>query len=145
MRSFSICFMLLAGMLLTAGCGSGSSITTYPISGTVTFKGEAVPKGSITFVPDTRRDNRGASVSIDIVDGKFDSSTASRGHVGGPHIVRVVGLDGKSGDEFFPDGEMLFPDYEVEMDLPSESSTQTLEVPADLKFPKRRFQLGNGA
>lgn len=136
--SLSTASLVLAFMALTSGCFSGGDPATYPISGTVQFRDQPVPDGSITLIPDSRQGNTGAAVSIDIVNGKFDSSSAGRGHVGGPHLVRVVGLDGKGDGDLFPHGQMLFPDYETTIDLPPEGSTQEIVVPADLKMPKRR-------
>lgn len=136
--SLSTAVLTLALLTLTSGCFSSGDPATFPISGSVTFGQQPVPDGSITLIPDSRQGNSGAAVSIDIVDGKFDSATAGRGHVGGPHTLRVVGLDGKGDGDLFPNGQMLFPDYETTIDLPQEGSTQEIVVPADLKMPKRR-------
>ncbi|PQO31244.1 hypothetical protein C5Y96_12940 [Blastopirellula marina] len=125
-------------LAVSLGCNSKAGLATYPVSGTVTYQGKPVPDGSITLIPDSRQGNSGAAVSIDIVNGKFDSATADRGHVGGPHMVRVVGLDGKGDGDLFPHGQMLFPDYETTLDLPKEGSTQEIVVPIDLKMPRRR-------
>jgi len=131
--------MLLALTTITAsGCFSGSDSTTYAISGTVKFGQQLVPDGSITLIPDTRQGNSGAALSLDIVNGKFNSASAGRGHVGGPHLVRVVGLDGKGDGDLFPNGQMLFPDYETTIDLPKDATTQDIVVPVDLKMPRRR-------
>lgn len=43
--------VVLACVPLTGGCGP-SGPTTYPVSGTVTFNGEPLPDGYITFVPE---------------------------------------------------------------------------------------------
>lgn len=136
--SLSIGFLVLALMTVTTGCFSGGDPATYPISGTVNFGQQPVPDGSITFIPDSRQGNSGAAVSMDIVDGKFSSASADRGHIGGPHLVRIVGMDGKGDGDLFPHGQMLFPDYETTIDLPKEETTQDFVVPADLKMPKRR-------
>ena len=126
---------------ISIGCNSSSGPATYPISGTVHFGDKPVPAGSIMLTPDVGEGNSGMAVSIEIVDGKFDSSTAKSGHVGGPHIVKIVGLDGKGDDDLFPKGQMLFPDYEMSLDLPKEASEQELKVPGDLKMPKRSSKL----
>jgi len=128
----------------SGGCRPTSDLKTYPISGTVTYQGQPVPIGSITLVPDSTQGNRGAAVSVDIVDGKFDSANASRGHVGGPHVVTVVGLDGKGDDDLFPKGYMLFQDYQIKLDLPKEPSTEDIVVPTDQSKPSRRVRPSAG-
>ncbi|MBA2117977.1 hypothetical protein [Bremerella alba] len=128
----------------TFGCGGKSDSGTYPISGTVTYQGKPVPVGSLTLVPDSSQGNRGAAVSMEIVDGKFDSANASRGHVGGPHLATIVGLDGNGDDDLFPMGYMLFQDYQVSLDLPQEESTQDIVVPTDRKKPGRRSRNSSG-
>lgn len=143
--SLSVSVLLLASAVLTSGCFSGGDPATYGISGTVQFGDKPVPNGSITLIPDTRQGNSGAALSLDIVDGNFSSAGADRGHVGGPHMVRVVGMDGKGDGDLFPNGQMLFPDYETTIDLPKEETTQTIVVPGDLKMPKRRPTSGGSA
>ncbi|PQO44845.1 hypothetical protein [Blastopirellula marina] len=131
----------VAMAVVTFGCNSSSGPESYPISGTVLFGDKPVPAGSIMLTPDVSEGNSGMAVSIDIVDGKFNSNTAKSGHVGGPHIVKIVGLNGKGDDDLFPKGQMLFPDYEMSLDLPKEASEQELKVPGDLKMPKRSSKL----
>jgi len=55
-------------VLLGPGCGP-SGPKTYPVSGTVTFNGEKIPKGHIVFVP---VDESIAPDAGEIVDGRFD-------------------------------------------------------------------------
>lgn len=136
-----VTILLLAA---TIGCGSQTGPTTYPISGTVNYQGEPVPIGSITLVPDSTQGNRGAAVSLEIVDGKFDSANAARGHVGGPHVATIVGLDGKGDGDLFPKGFMLFQDYQVKLDLPMEGSTQEIVVPTNQKKPDTRVRRSSG-
>ncbi|QDU78124.1 hypothetical protein Pan97_52050 [Bremerella volcania] len=119
------------------GCRAKSDLETYPISGTVTYQGKPVPIGSITLIPDSNQGNRGAAVSLEIIDGKFDSASASRGHIGGPHVATIIGLDGKGDDDLFPKGYMLFQDYQMTLDLPKEPSTKDIVVPTDQKKPRR--------
>ncbi|PQO33037.1 hypothetical protein [Blastopirellula marina] len=129
--------LFLVGMApLALGCGASNDLKTYPISGTVMFKDKPVPAGSITLIPDASNGSGGAAVSLDIIDGKFDSELADRGHIGGKHMVNIVGLDGNGDGDLFPKGQMLFPDYQTTLDLPQEASTQEIIIPADLKMPK---------
>jgi hypothetical protein len=122
---------LLAGM---SGCGSDGP-PRYHLSGSVTYGGQPIPAGSVTLIPDSAQGNSGPAVSVPIENGKFDTRSSGTGHVGGPHIAKITALDGKGGDEFFPQGQPMFPDYEMPVDLPEQDGTQDLEVPADWKAP----------
>jgi hypothetical protein len=50
MQRYSLILILCTFLTCLLGCGGGGS-DTVPISGIVTFNGEAVPKGSITLTP----------------------------------------------------------------------------------------------
>ena len=126
------CLTLLA-CLAVAGCGGSgdSGPPRYILTGTVTFKGQPVPKGFIQFTPDASKGNSGPASGAPIVDGKF---TTERGTIGGPHRVQVTGMDGvktvESGEEL-PDGKRLFRPWEFVADLPKETMTVNYEVPAE--------------
>ncbi len=53
--------------MLLAGCGSSSDRTG--LEGTVTFAGELLPKGSITFLP--QAGTRGPAAGGNVEDGRF--------------------------------------------------------------------------
>lgn len=74
------------------GCSSGDR--NLEVSGTVTFKGTPVPMGTILFEPDAAKGNKGRGVMAEIKDGAY-RSRPGQGVVGGPHVVRIVGFDGK--------------------------------------------------
>ena len=120
-------FGLLCTVLLLVGCG-GERL--HNLSGAVTFKGKPVPTGHIVFEPDTSAGNKGAAAFAKIKDGRYDTSgEGGHGSVGGPHHVRILGLDG------IPRGELLnglpvFPEYSTTADLPKKDATQDFEVPA---------------
>jgi hypothetical protein len=50
------------------------------------------------------------------------------GTVGGPHLVRILGLDGIPRGELV-NGSPLFPEYNTTADLPKEDTTLDFEVP----------------
>jgi hypothetical protein len=119
---------ILAGILALNGCNKGGA-RGYNVSGTVTYKGQPIPVGSIVFEPDAGKGNSGPSGSAQIKDGKYDTSLpGGKGTVGGPHLVRIIGLDGKPAGEL-TEGTPLFPDYRTTIDLPKETSTQNFDVP----------------
>lgn len=114
-----------------AGCGGNSDPTKrFDLSGTVTFDGKPVPAGTILFEPDAGKGNKGPAGFATIADGKFDTSVGGKGTIGGPHVARLSGSEGKSGD-----GAPLFADFTVGVNLPKEKSTQKFEVPATAKAP----------
>lgn len=130
-----VCLALAAcGLAIVAGCGEEGP-TRYQLSGKVTYGGQPIPAGSVTFIPDSSQGNSGPAASVDIVNGMYNTSSG-KGHVGGPHILKITGLDGKASDEF-PKGAPMFPDYETKADLPKEDGTKDLDVPSDHVMPKQ--------
>lgn len=107
-----------------AGCGK----TDRPLSGTVTFKGKPVPSGEIMLTPDNSKGNFAPSVLVIIKDGTYETPS-DRGHWGGPYRARVSGYGpdpaGREGT-----GKLLFYNYEVAFDLPEDTATFDIDVPA---------------
>lgn len=128
----------LAALLFVAGCGSDGP-PRYHLSGKVTHGGSPIPAGSVMFTPDTSQGNSGPAVSLKIRQGAYDSTWEGIGHVGGPHRVTITALDGQKSDEF-SEGMPMFPDYETQLDLPREKSTQDLEIPSEWKAQKPASQ-----
>lgn len=129
-------------LLAVVGCGGGSDVTRYDVSGTVTFDGAPVPAGTITFLPASG--NTGPGGSATIKDGKYDTAAGGKGPTGGPHTVVITGFDGKSdpGNEL-PYGKPLFTEYKTEADLPKQKATQDFNVPASAK-PKEPVAVPKG-
>jgi hypothetical protein len=144
LKPLSTMTVALAGLLFLSGCGSDGP-PRYHMSGKVTHGGKPIPAGSVMFVPDTNQGNSGPATSVEIREGEFDTKWAGTGHVGGPHRVTVTALDGQESDEFSA-GMPLFPDYELELDLPKEKATQDLDVPADwiAEKPKSNAPMSHG-
>ena len=126
---------LVAVVTLLAGCGGGSdSATAFHVRGEVQFDGKPLPAGKIYFTPDASQGNQGPQGTATIVDGKYDTEESRFGIVGGPYIVRIEGYDGvqpeDDEDGLFPDGQVIFRDYEVKLDLPKADHVEDLNVPA---------------
>lgn len=117
---------LLALLLL---CGCSSAPPEYHLSGTVQYGGQLVPAGQIFFEPDYTKGNDGQAGFAYIKDGRFDTRDRGKGVLGGPHVVRIHGADGKPAAEL-PVGRPLFKEYKKSLDLPREHGTLNLEVPA---------------
>lgn len=86
---------ILAGMglVLVLGCGDSSGLATrYPVSGTVTYKGQPVEKGTIGFIP-TEADGRPATGELK--DGAYSLTTLTPndGALPGSYKVTVVSVD----------------------------------------------------
>jgi hypothetical protein len=61
-------------VVLVIGCGGDDLGKRYAVSGTITYKGKPLPKGTIAFVS-VKPDGRGASGVIE--DGKYQMTTQS--------------------------------------------------------------------
>ncbi len=91
-RSAALGIMLVVvSSVLLVGC-SDSGPKRYRLQGTVEFDGKPVPAGTVYFDPDSAKGNKGPQGYASIVDGKFDTEKAGKGHVGGPMKIRIVGL-----------------------------------------------------
>lgn len=126
----SLAWLLCVALL--AGCDSGERV--YQLSGKITYKGKPVPSGFVIFEPDGAQGNSGAPGRAEIIGGEYDTR-GERGHgiVGGPHRVRIVGMDGGShgqtaGEVGLP--SPLFAEYTVTEDLPQQDGEKDFEVPA---------------
>lgn len=122
---------LLIVLSLLTGCSDNSGPQRYEVSGSVTFDGKPVPKGFVTFSPDTEAGNSGPGGGAEIRDGVYRTADG-KGVVGGPHRIRIIGFDGmartESGEEL-ADGASLFTPYETTIDFPDEDTVQNFEIP----------------
>ena len=92
------CSALLTGfvalLLVVIGCGDPTGLEKrYPVSGTVTYNGQPVPKGNVYFVPVDPK-GRSASGSIE-QDGSYRLTTAAEGDgaLPGEYKVAVIAQD----------------------------------------------------
>jgi hypothetical protein len=119
--------LVLVGLAILAGCSPGERV--YQLSGNVTYAGKPIPVGHIIFEPDSNSGNNGGSGFAKIKDGHYDTSVLDgRGVLGGPHIVRIQGLDGIVRGELL-NGIPLFPEYVTTADLPKGNGTKDFDVP----------------
>jgi len=125
LRSAAIACVLLA---LPAGCGSSPDLPPLAeVHGTVTLDGQALPRGTVQFVPDTSRGNRGPAAVGEIgPDGRYRLRTAgAEGAVLGWHKVRVTATEEPTAQ--FPDPPSILPSKYNSAD----TSGLTAEVKAD--------------
>jgi hypothetical protein len=119
---------ILVGIgLLLSGCGDPGP-ERHDIAGSVTYQGQPLPAGLITFEPDLSQGNDGPPGFAHIINGHYDTAETESGSVGGPQIVRIQGFDGKPGAEL-PMGRPLFDDFQTTVDLPHEKTTRDFAVP----------------
>lgn len=131
-------FGLVAVVAVASGCGRPVGPERYDIRGAVTFRGEPVPSGTITFEPDLSKSNSGPVSVIPIVDGKYDSLALERpGPLAGPLIVRISGYPAPDPDvEIQPP---LFSEYRTTVDLATSSAATAL----DFDVPERSRKRGD--
>ncbi len=135
---FRFAAILCSTLFLFSGCGgnSDSGPDRFDISGTVTFKGKPVHRGTIVFSPDQSKGNAGPQGAAEIKEGKFDTSVKGKGLVGGHHIITINGFDQvdenakpkMSSDGMMTPQKPLFPTYTIQKDLPKENSTLDIDV-----------------
>jgi len=125
------------------GCGGDDSPERADLTGIVSFDGNTVEAGSITFIPDNSQGNKGPATNATITGGVY-TTTPGKGAIGGPHIARISAFDGKAdvGNEM-PFGAQLFPEYEMKVDLPapdgsSEPKAFDIEVPKEAADPPKK-------
>jgi hypothetical protein len=114
---------------LAAGCSSSEG-KKVQVSGKVTFNGQPVPAGWISFQPDSTQGNPGREVRlVQIKDGVYDSSKEqdAGGVYPGPTIIRIAGFDGKS-QPHFRQGKQIFNAHEMRETV--QGGTKDYDVPA---------------
>ncbi|PQO43958.1 hypothetical protein [Blastopirellula marina] len=115
---------LLALTVATLGCGpAGNDPRSFHVHGLVTFEGEPVPRGGISFEPNGAKGNSGPQGYAEIIDGKFDTQRSGRGTTGGAQVVTVSGYDGvATGDN--PDGSPIFIAWQQEVEFTDAKSAE---------------------
>lgn len=121
MRIFVL--LLLLGLV---GCNSKPKLTE--ISGTVTFKGQPIPAGDVSFTPDVSV--VGGQLQMYMVkDGKYDSTqTPEMGLLPGKYKVRINGYDGKQIPNYFS-GKQIFNPVEEQIEITSGKMTKDFVIP----------------
>ncbi len=121
----------------TIGCSSrDDGPKRYRVSGEVLYDGKPLPAGKVFFAPDTAAGNSGPGGYTDIIDGHYDTNwDNAKGVVPGPQKVRVEGFDGQSSakNDFHPKGNMLFPNFTAEIDVPEEPLEHNFDIPLNPK------------
>ncbi len=122
------CYAVL--FLTVQGCGEKGP-ARYELSGTITYRGNPVPAGTITFEPKDIVVNSTTIGEAEIKDGQY-RTLPDKGVVGGAHRVFVSGYNGIPEPGSGPLGASIFATYTTEIKLPREPSTHDFKVPANV-------------
>jgi hypothetical protein len=116
-----------AVLALAAGVGCSSEPPLGQLSGKVTFKGQPVPAGWISFTPEA---GKGSVRVCQIKDGAYDSSQSGDppGINPGKNQVKIAGFDGKK-IPFWGQGKQIFNPIDLEYDVTVGTATKDFEVP----------------
>jgi hypothetical protein len=68
MRFIHYLAALVGGAVVLAGCNMQPSEKLFPVSGTITADGKAVPAGNVTFYPDTSKGNETLHQPTGVID-----------------------------------------------------------------------------
>ena len=135
----AFCSLIVASL---AGCGK-NGVERVTISGKVTFRGQPVPSGIISFTPDAKKGNRGPQGVAKIADGHYTTNDHGKGSVRGPQLVEIRGYGGSGGpgrgDSLpFSSGQRLFSPFFTEADVKDGSVVLDFDVPdnAATRLPK---------
>ena len=119
-------------MAVAGGCNKQPKLSK--ISGNVTFKGQPVPAGYVSFTPDVVSGNSGPLRVFQIKDGVYDSSKdtppgMSPGLPPGHYFIRIAGFDGIK-IPFFGQGKQIFNEVtDLEHTVPEGVSTKDFVIP----------------
>jgi hypothetical protein len=124
-------FAAAALLALSVGC-SPSEPELSQLSGKVTFKGQPVPAGFISFTPDL---TVGGQIRVlQIKDGVYNSSQDTPQEGGDPglkpglYTIRISGFDGKR-IPFFGQGKQIFNEVQDTYTVPAGASTHDFVIP----------------
>lgn len=115
-------------VIILAGCSSKPKMAQ--LSGKVTFKGQPVPAGFISFTPDI---GQGEIRVLQIKDGVYDSAhQMPPGIPPGHYTLRISGFDGVRIPRW-GQGKQIFNEWiDIDFTIPEGTSTKDFEVPDHL-------------
>lgn len=115
-------------LVVTAGCDTGP--TRLHLAGQVSFNGQPVPAGEIYFDPDVAKGKDGPQGFARIENGRYDTRNGGKPLTAGPHVVRILGFDGKARQEDdLPLGRRLFSEYTTAVEVSATPAAHDFEVP----------------
>ena len=110
-------------------CSCNSKPEPAQLSGKVTFKGQPVPAGYITFTPDVAAGTLGQNKVMQIKEGVYDSAKESEPGINpGTYQIRIAGFDGIK-IPFFGQGKQIFNPIQDQFKVPDGKTTKDFVVP----------------
>ncbi len=133
----ALMLIVMAVAMLAEGCSRTTGPERHDVRGTVTFRGQPVPSGTITFEPDLSLANSGPVSVIPITEGAYDSLELSRpGPLAGPLVIRITGFPAPDpGVEIQPP---LFPEYRTTVELTAAERITELNFEVPERSRRRR-------
>jgi hypothetical protein len=111
-------------------CSCTSKPKNAQLSGKVTFKGQPVPAGYISFTPDI---GHGEVRLLNIKDGVYDSAQQTPpGIPAGHYTLQIHGFDGVRITNYFQGKQIFNPMTDIELTVPEGTSSKDFEVPDQL-------------
>jgi len=138
--------------MIVLGCGDQSGLAKrYPVTGRVTYKGEPVEKGTISFIP-VQADGRAAAGEITNGSYSLTTSTPNDGALPGSYKVTVVSkeLDTTKlkevakGGQFHHDADFAKATKNAKSLIPARFSladTSDLKADVEAKSNTKNFEL----
>ena len=124
MRFFAWSLLILATVV---GCSSKPE--PAQLSGKVTFKGQPVPAGYISFTPDVAAGTLGHIKVMQIKDGAYDSAKESEPGINpGVYQITIAGFDGKR-IPYFGQGKQIFNPIQDSFTVPDGKTTKDFVIP----------------
>jgi hypothetical protein len=119
--------LLGLGLFLGAGCGAqDEGPKTYPVSGTVTLKGQPAEGVTVSFIPDS-----GGQSAVGVTDasGKYQLTTRKKddGAVPGRYKVTLAKYEGKNTP--VTDASEMHADYDISNEYPPDFDPYAAEAP----------------
>jgi len=114
-RAVAIACALL--MAASAGCGGETGPRRYRVQGTVTYDGQPLQFGRISFVPDAAKGTKGPPGYALVREGRYDTDAVDgKGAVPGAIRVLITGYDlsAPEEEEALPN---LFTDHPIEITI----------------------------
>lgn len=134
MRSLAVKVIAIAGVVLSAwlirqALRLKPTPLRHHVSGAVTLEGQPLQDGLIAFEPYGSNQVGGGHAII--ANGEYDTQSTGRGHLGGPHLVRIEGFSSAAPATENADAGLLslFPSFETDIVLPRKASVINFDVP----------------
>lgn len=121
--------LVAVAFVLTLAASCSSKENPSQLSGKVTFKGQPVPAGWISFTPDVAAGGKGQVRVLQIKDGEFDSSKEDPPGINpGTYLIMIAGFDGKR-IPMYGQGKQIFNPVDDKFTVPPGATTKDFEIP----------------